>query len=116
MNYNILDEVEEIIARHEMNKPHDITDSLWSRYSNDIKTLFTQNHELTEQLYKRYTKAIEEQDWKSALQLCLLYFGRPYLPFINRQMESEEICDKKESEFAFSARNWKSDVEMALGK
>ena len=114
MHYNILYEVEEITARYEMKKPPDIPDSFWSRYSNDTKTLFIQNHELTEQLYNRYREAIEEQDWKYALQLCLLYYGRPYLPFINRKMEGEETCNQKEAEFACIAKSWKSEVERAL--
>ncbi|MFX1245742.1 MAG: hypothetical protein ACFE8F_12375, partial [Promethearchaeota archaeon] len=99
MTYSILDEVGGITSRYGISRLHDIPDSSWPRYKNDLKAFFLQNYELAEKLSKD-CEAIESQDWKYALHPGLLYSGLPYLLFISRHVKIDYVCDEKEAEFA----------------
>jgi len=96
--YDILSDADRIL-RSKTSKPRKpgwISRDRWNELGEEVKNLWNEIEYLGDAIYEAYLEAVRHEDWKRALEMVLLGFGKPIL------------CD------ADKAKEWVAEAEGLL--
>ena len=91
-----------------------ITGEDWEQASTETRELLLQVEALHKPLLEAYKEAITHRDYESALYAYQAGVHPPFLFCIDRNLNEEAECIKREAEFIASAREWVAEAKEAL--